>query len=129
MSGNIDAVLENFTDDSVVFTPDGMVRGLAAIRRDTESFFATTPPEMMEALKIDRRDVDGEVAYLLWKAEPFVSLAAETFLMRDEQDRCPDLCRPWRFGNSRLTALPARARTIGVSRSADSPLAAERVFR
>lgn len=83
MSGNVDAVLENFADDSVVFTPDGIVRGRAAIRKDTETFFATTPLEMMEALKIIRRDVDGEVAYLLWKAEPFVSLAAETFVVRD----------------------------------------------
>jgi ketosteroid isomerase-like protein len=82
LSGDVDAVLRNFSDESVVFTPDGLVRGLAAIRKDTEAFFSNSPPEMLDSLEIVRKEVDGEVAYLLWKAEPFVALAAETFVIR-----------------------------------------------
>jgi ketosteroid isomerase-like protein len=81
-SGDVDAVLRNFSDESVVFTPDGRLHGLSAIRKDTEAFFESSPPAMMPAFQIVRQDVDGEVAYLLWKAEPFVTLAAETFVVR-----------------------------------------------
>ena len=81
-SGDVDAVLQNFNDDSVVFTPDGLVRGLTAIRKDTEAFFSDSPPEMLRAFEIVRQEADGEVGYLLWKAEPFVTLAAETFVVR-----------------------------------------------
>jgi ketosteroid isomerase-like protein len=81
--GKTNVVMQNFTDESVVLTPDGPVRGIDAIRRDTEAFFTATPPELLQAVEIIRQDVEGEVAYLLWKAPPFVSLAAETFVVRN----------------------------------------------
>ena len=85
LSGDVEAVLRDFTDDSLIFTPDGVLRGLTAIRKDTEAFFENTPAEMMAVLQIIRQDVEGDVAYLLWKAEPFVTLAAETYVVRDSK--------------------------------------------
>jgi ketosteroid isomerase-like protein len=82
MSGDVDAVLKNFIEDSVVFTPEGTSRGLAAIRSDTEAFFKNTPPELLQAIEVVRQDIVGEVAYLLWKAEPYVHLATETYVVR-----------------------------------------------
>jgi ketosteroid isomerase-like protein len=83
LSGNADAVMQNFTDESIVFGPDGPVRGLDTIRGDTEAFFKGAPPELLGAIEIVRQDVDGEVAFLLWRALPYVSLAAETFVVRN----------------------------------------------
>jgi hypothetical protein len=34
-------------------------------------------------LTLARQDVEGEVAYIVWKAEPFIPLATDTFLIRD----------------------------------------------
>lgn len=87
LSGDVEATLQNFVEESVVITPDGVVKGLSAIRRDTEAFFTTAPPEMIRAIQIVRQDAEGEIGYLLWKAEPFVTLAAETFLVRDGKIR------------------------------------------
>jgi ketosteroid isomerase-like protein len=82
LSRDIEAMLRNFTEESVVFTPEGVQRGFAAIRGDAQTFFATTPPELLGAFQVVRQEAEGEVAYLLWKAEPFVALAAETFVVR-----------------------------------------------
>jgi hypothetical protein len=30
-----------------------------------------------------RQDVDGEIAYIAWKAEPFTPLATDTFVIRN----------------------------------------------
>lgn len=79
---DVDAIMSNFADDAIVFTPDGPVRGCQAIRKDTETFFANTPPELVDRLEVVRQDVEGDVAYLIWKAEPFVSLATESFVIR-----------------------------------------------
>ncbi len=83
MSGDIDAVMSNFTDDSVVFTPERILEGLAEIRSDTEMFLKNNPPETLEAIEVIRQDIVGEFVYLLWKSEPSVELAAETYVIRN----------------------------------------------
>lgn len=42
MAGDADAVMRNFADDAVVYTPEGPLRGQDAIRADIESFIANT---------------------------------------------------------------------------------------
>jgi uncharacterized protein (TIGR02246 family) len=79
---DVEGVLSNFADDAVVFTPDGVLRGREAIRKDTEAFFANSPPDLVDRLEFVRKDVEGDVAYLIWKAEPFVTLATESFVIR-----------------------------------------------
>ena len=83
MSQGVDAVLSDYTEDSVLFTPDGPVRGLAGLRAFFEAFTSNLPPGMMEAYQVVRQDVDGEVAYLLAKAEPFAPLVTDTFVVRN----------------------------------------------
>lgn len=78
-----DAVMQDYTEDSVLFTPEGPIKGLAGIRSFYESFLASSPPELIQALRLIRQDVDGEVAYILWNAEPFIPLATDTFLIRN----------------------------------------------
>ena len=36
--GDTDTALEDYTDDSVLFTPDGVVRGREALRLGTDTF-------------------------------------------------------------------------------------------
>lgn len=75
----------DYTEASILFTPEGPLKGRAAIRSFFERFLASSPPELIEALSVLRKDVDGEFAYIVWKAEPFIPLATDTFLIRDEK--------------------------------------------
>lgn len=79
----VDEVMRDYTDASVLFTPRGPIRGLAAIRRYYEGFLGNAPPGLIQGLTVTRQDVDGDTAYILWKAEPFIPFATETFVIRD----------------------------------------------
>ncbi|MCK4783829.1 MAG: nuclear transport factor 2 family protein [Desulfobacteraceae bacterium] len=81
-SGDIEAVMNLFTDESVLFTPDGLLEGLEAIRGNFEVFF-NNPPEYRQAIEVIRQDISGEFAYLLWKSEPSMALVAETYVVRN----------------------------------------------
>ena len=79
----VDAIMQDYTDASVLFTADGPLHGLGAIRGFFEAFLASAPPELLPAFRVLRMDVHGETAYLLWKAEPFIPLATDTFVVSD----------------------------------------------
>ena len=82
-TGSIETILADYTDDSVLFTPNGPVRGLAALGDFFGGFMASAPPGFMQAFQISRQDVDGECAYIVWSAVPFAPLGTDTFLVRD----------------------------------------------
>ena len=80
---SVDAILSDYTEDSVLFTPNGLVRGLAGLRTFFETFLKNSPPELLAAIEVTRQDVEGEVAYIIWKAEPYIKMATDTFVIRD----------------------------------------------
>ncbi len=67
----------------MLFTQQGPLTGLARIRAFFAGFLASSPPELLAALTLVRQDVAGEVAYIVWKAEHFIPLATDTFVIRD----------------------------------------------
>ena len=79
----IDAILSDYTEESVLFTPNGPLHGLAAIRASFESFIKNSPPELVQAIKVLRQDIAGEVAYIVWEAKPFITRATDTFVIRN----------------------------------------------
>ena len=79
----VDDILSDYTEDSILFTPNGPVRGLAGLGAFFEAFTKSATPEMMAAFKMIRQDVGGEIAYIVWKAEPFIPLATDTFVVRN----------------------------------------------
>src|SRR2546423_944107 len=83
-SEGIESIMSDFTADSVVFTPEGPLHGLEQIRAFFDGFLHS-PPELLNAMTVTRQDVFGDVAYLLWKAEPFIPFASDTFLIRDDK--------------------------------------------
>ena len=78
-----DSIMLDYTDASVLFTPDGPVNGLESIRAFFDGFLHNSPPELLRAMTVTRLDVSGDVAYMHWKAEPFIPFATDTFLIRD----------------------------------------------
>ena len=85
MAGDADSVMRNFADDAVVYTSEGPLHGQDAIRADIESFVNSTPEGMRDNFQVVRRDIDGDVAYITWKAEPFVLMATETLVVTDDK--------------------------------------------
>lgn len=79
----VDEIMRDYTDDSVLFTPEGPLRGKQAIRGFFDGFLRSSPPELLRAMTLTRQDVQGEVAYIMWKAEPFIPLATDTFVIRN----------------------------------------------
>src|SRR5687767_9215412 len=66
-SADVDAIMGDYTEASVVWTPDATARGLEQIRAFFTQVFALFPAEGT-VFAIQRQEVEGEVAYLAWSA-------------------------------------------------------------
>jgi ketosteroid isomerase-like protein len=83
--GDLEGVISDFSEDSVLFLPQGPVRGIEELREFYKSFLMKPPSGFPKSFELLRRDVEGEVANIVWKADPGVQLATDTFLVRDRK--------------------------------------------
>jgi hypothetical protein len=83
--GVLEEILKDYTDQSVLYTQDGPVEGLAALREYFEVFLHDMPEGMMKSFRIVRQDVVDEFAFIVWTAPPVLALATSTFLVRDRR--------------------------------------------
>ena len=83
MGVGIEEILIDYTEDSILFTPNGPVRGLSGLRGHFEGILKGVPSAFWEAFKVVRQDIEDETAYILWKVEPFIPLGADTFVVRN----------------------------------------------
>ena len=79
--GDIDGILSDYAEDAILFSPNGLIRGHAAIRAAFEGFVKNSPPELLQAFKIVRQDIDGNIGYIIWEARPFITMATDTFVI------------------------------------------------
>jgi ketosteroid isomerase-like protein len=77
--------MADYSDDSILFTPDGLLRGSAALRR----FFAELFEEFAKpgmSYEILRQEVSGDIAYIVWTAETAdnrFEIASDTFIIQN----------------------------------------------
>lgn len=82
---DLQGIMEDYTEGSVLFSPDGVLEGREAIR----AFFSSLTTSLMPAgtsLHVVREDHRGDTVFLLWQAEaPTMRfhLGAETLTVRD----------------------------------------------
>ncbi|KAA1173269.1 nuclear transport factor 2 family protein [Marinobacter salinexigens] len=81
----IDALMADYADDSVITTPTGNHVGKAEIRAFFEKFLEEATPEFWAAFKVGVQYVKDDIAYLTWSAEPFMPLATDTLLVRNNR--------------------------------------------
>ncbi|MBI4774397.1 MAG: nuclear transport factor 2 family protein [Deltaproteobacteria bacterium] len=83
--GSVEEIVKDYTDQSAVLHPDGVVKGLKAIKAFFgEIFKIFTPGDY--TFEMLRQEIQGDVAYILWKAETpklTVALGTDTFVVRD----------------------------------------------
>lgn len=78
----LDEIMKDYSASSVILTHDKQYRGLTAIRGFFDGFLKSVKPGFWEAFKISAQTIDGDVAYLVWEAKPFVNLATDTLVIR-----------------------------------------------
>ncbi|WP_413205988.1 nuclear transport factor 2 family protein [Rhodospirillum sp. A1_3_36] len=79
----LDAIMADYTEESVLMTPMDTLRGLDAIRGFFKAFLDGATPEFWAAFKVNVQVVEGEIAYLVWSSLPSVPLATDTLFVRD----------------------------------------------
>ena len=79
----LDAIMSDYTEDSVVVSPDGTYRGLLEIRGFFMAFVAGLPDGFWDVFEMKRQEVVGEYAYIHWEAKPWVLLGTDTFVVKD----------------------------------------------
>ena len=81
----IDAIMQDYSEKSVVITPDATYRGLDEIRAFFTAFVESLPEGLWDAFTMKRQEVVDEVAYILWQANPWFPLGTDTFVVRDSK--------------------------------------------
>jgi hypothetical protein len=83
--GDLPGLMADYATESKFFTPDGVLIGSAVIR----AFFARLFEEFAKpgkSFKMLRQDVEGDTAYIVWKAETAdndFDFASDTFVVQD----------------------------------------------
>ncbi len=78
----LDEIMRDYSSASVILTHDKQYRGVAEIRGFFDGFLKSVKPGFWEAFKLRAQSVDRDVAYIVWEAKPFVSLATDTLVVR-----------------------------------------------
>jgi hypothetical protein len=82
---NMEAVMADYTEESVLITPNATFKGLDEIRKNFENAFLTFPRDKTSFV-LSKSVIDRDVAYILWQAKtPTLNLtyATDTFVIRD----------------------------------------------
>jgi PBP1b-binding outer membrane lipoprotein LpoB len=85
IQNNMEAVMADYTEESVLITPDATFKGLDEIRKNFEGAFIKFPKDQT-SFKLNKSVIDGDVGYILWQAKtPTFDLtyATDTFVIRD----------------------------------------------
>ena len=62
----LDEILVDYSDSSVLVTPDNTYRGTGEIRGFFKSFMDSATKEFWDAFALGAQKVEGDVAYITW---------------------------------------------------------------
>jgi hypothetical protein len=82
---DLDGVMEDYTEESILITPDRTYKGLAEIRENFVNAFAFFPTDST-TMTLTKSVVSGDVAYILWSAKTpgfELSYATDTFIIQN----------------------------------------------
>ena len=84
-SNDLDGVMADYTDESVLITPDRTFKGLTEIRENFVGAFSAFPKDST-TMKLHKSVVTQDVAYIIWEAagpKVKISYGTDTFIIRD----------------------------------------------
>src|SRR3989304_1146772 len=83
MSGNLDELLKDYTEESVFFYPQGTSKGLKNIRAAFTSMQKMFPADLLSRIKHIKQDTQGDDVYVLWSAPPEIPFGGDSFCVRN----------------------------------------------
>ena len=84
--GDIDDLLSDYTNDSIVIGPDGVVKGLPAIRATFGAYLSGLLKPGTYEFSLDKLHVEGDTVLVMWHAKCMgadITFAADTFIVRN----------------------------------------------
>jgi hypothetical protein len=84
-ANDLDGVMADYTEESVLITPDKTVSGLKDLRDHFTNVFKLFPKDST-TLKLDKSVINKDVGYIIWSADaPKMDIAygTDTFIVRD----------------------------------------------
>lgn len=85
-AGDVDEILKDYTQQSVMIEPNGTHRGLSELRAFFEPLLEGLFRPGSYDITMDRSTVEGDVAYIVWHSRNDnvdISLGTDTFVIRD----------------------------------------------
>jgi hypothetical protein len=85
LDNDLEATLADYTEESILVTPDVTYKGLAEIRKNFENAFAVLPKDSI-TFTLTHTIVVQDLAYIIWQAKTpklDFSYATDTFIIRD----------------------------------------------
>jgi ketosteroid isomerase-like protein len=79
LSGNLDELAKDYTEDSVLMTPVETYKGSESIKAAFGAMMNMLTPEAMANFKVSKQDIQCEYVYLLWTVAPAFPFAGDTF--------------------------------------------------
>ena len=83
---DLEAIMEDYVEDSVVITNMGTYHGLNEIEGLFEDLFADFSQSGSE-IEVDQQEIEDEIAYIVWHGETpdnDYEFGTDTFLIRDD---------------------------------------------
>ncbi len=85
LKGNVDEIMKDFSEQAVLFTPDGVLEGIDSIKKFYTDVIANFLPPDAD-FKMIRQEVRGQTAYIVWSAESEnyrFPIGTDTFFIKD----------------------------------------------
>ena len=82
---DLDAVMADYTEESILITPDSTYVGLDAIRENFINAFVAFPKDQ-DPLQLKKTIIEKDVAYIIWQANTSafdLTFATDTFIIRN----------------------------------------------
>ena len=80
---DVDEILSDYAEDSVLIGPEATFSGPEAIRGFFTPFIASFTQEMIDALNVQRQEIHGEYGYIIWDLGDIAPLGTDTFHVVD----------------------------------------------
>lgn len=83
-AGDLDAVLADYTEDSVIIQGENVMKGLEAIRG---MFQVATNAGIFGKLEVTNQVIEGDYAYITWTIPGTIPFGTDTFVVDDGKIR------------------------------------------
>jgi len=84
LSGDVDDILSDYTEESTVIVPDAVIKGLDNIRTLFEQLVDLIPPG--SELELVQKFIDENICYIIWTAtseKVKIPFASDTFIIEN----------------------------------------------